>query len=265
MFAAGFHVAWIAAIGRMSRKFLETCPKPPLARHSFAPRNNQEGNLRLYSPDYFWSDSFLKPIGIDCEVEMKKTTKICIAAFAAPMFLAGCIGGSTGGGSSSIASMAATSPIQSTTTNGVTKTVYPATINTNATYQTNAVNDASFATLINGVRTANGVSSVTYNAQLDQAAQAHSEDMLANDYFSHTGLNGSTVGARVSAAGYNWKRVGENIAQGQTSESQVLDDWVASSGHQANNINPYFTEFGLGRAGTGSQTRWTLVFAEPMP
>ncbi|SEW30179.1 Uncharacterized conserved protein YkwD, contains CAP (CSP/antigen 5/PR1) domain [Cognatiyoonia koreensis] len=119
--------------------------------------------------------------------------------------------------------------------------------------------DASFADLLNGVRRDNGADDVTYNAQLNTAAQRHADDMLENDYFSHTGLNGSSVGQRVQAAGYNFRRVGENIAAGYQTETSVLDGWVNSPGHQRNNIDPNFEEFGLGFARDGQDTRWVLV------
>ena len=73
--------------------------------------------------------------------------------------------------------------------------------------------------------------------------------------------NGSSPGDRITAAGYNWRTYGENIAQGQTSQQQVLTGWTNSPGHHRNNINPNFEEFGLGKAGTGGSTRWVLVLA----
>lgn len=119
--------------------------------------------------------------------------------------------------------------------------------------------DVSFAGLLNNVRSNAGSDPVSYNAQLDSAAQAHAQDMLDNNYFSHTGLNGSSAGQRATAAGYNWSTVGENIASGYQTESSVLNGWVNSPGHQANNINPNFEEFGLGYARDGMQTRWVLM------
>jgi len=121
------------------------------------------------------------------------------------------------------------------------------------------VGDITFGDLLNDVRAQNGADPVTYNARLDQAAQLHAQDMLANDYFSHTGLNGSTVGTRVQAQGYNFARVGENIASGYRSEQTVLGGWVASEGHQRNNVDPNFEEFGLGYVRDGNDTRWVLV------
>lgn len=120
-------------------------------------------------------------------------------------------------------------------------------------------NSASFASLLNDVRAANGSGSVAFDSRLAAAAQAHADDMLAKNYFSHTGLDGSTPGDRITAAGYQWRTYGENIAQGQQTENEVLQGWVNSPGHQANNVNPDFEDFGLAKAGSGGDRRWVLV------
>lgn len=121
--------------------------------------------------------------------------------------------------------------------------------------------DNSFAGMLNNVRANNGAGPVTYDSRLGTAAQNHANDMLANNYFSHTGLNGSTPGDRISDAGYNWRTYGENIARGQQSEADVLQAWVNSPGHQANNVNPNFEDFALAKAGSGSNKYWVLVLA----
>jgi uncharacterized protein YkwD len=115
--------------------------------------------------------------------------------------------------------------------------------------------------MLNNVRSANGSSPVTYDVRLGRAAQGHADDMLANTFFSHTGSNGSSVGDRVTAEGYQWRTVGENIARGQRDEEAVLQAWVNSPGHQRNNVNPNFEDFALAKAGAGSQQYWVLVFA----
>jgi len=120
--------------------------------------------------------------------------------------------------------------------------------------------DPSFAGMLNNVRSVNGAAPVTYDARLGAAAQGHANDMLANNFFSHTGSNGSSAGDRITAAGYNWRTYGENIARGQQSEAAVLNAWVNSPGHQRNNVNPNFEDFALARAGSGSQLYWVLVF-----
>lgn len=108
---------------------------------------------------------------------------------------------------------------------------------------------------------------LAWNNRLTQAADAHSRDMAANDFFSHTGSGGSTLASRVSAAGYEWRSLGENIAAGQTGIAQVVDGWIASEGHCANLLNPSFREVGLscvsGTASTSYRSYWTMDLGAP--
>jgi len=109
-------------------------------------------------------------------------------------------------------------------------------------------------------------SALSVQAQLTSAAYGHSRDMADNNYFSHTGLDGRTPGARVSAAGYSWSSVGENIAAGYGSVQAVVDGWMASDGHCANLMNPGFTQYGLACARNDASTYrlyWTLNLARP--
>ncbi len=112
--------------------------------------------------------------------------------------------------------------------------------------------------LVNCARGQNGLAPLFSNALLEVAAQAHAQDMVTNNYFSHTGLNGSTLGSRVTAVGYNWTAVGENIAQGQSTDYQVFNDWMNSPGHRANILSPSYTEIGVGRVGN----TWVQVFGK---
>ena len=103
---------------------------------------------------------------------------------------------------------------------------------------------------------------LTWNSPLTQAADVHSRDMVANNFFSHTGANGSNAGQRITAAGYNWSTYGENIAAGQSSINQVVDGWMASDGHCANIMNAAFADIGVvcvaGDAATTYGTYWTM-------
>ncbi len=121
--------------------------------------------------------------------------------------------------------------------------------------------DESFEGMLNGVRAANGAAPLTYDVRLGRAAQAHANDMLAMGRMTHTGSDGSNAGQRISREGYNWITWGENVARGQRDEEAVLNAWVNSPGHQANNVNPNFEDFALAKAGSGSSQYWALVFA----
>lgn len=108
---------------------------------------------------------------------------------------------------------------------------------------------------------------LVWNDALTQAAIVHSDDMVAGNFFSHTGSNGSNVGDRVTAAGYAWRGVGENIAAGQATVAVVVDGWMKSDGHCANIMNAAFRDIGVacvaGNANTTYRTYWTQDFGTP--
>jgi uncharacterized protein YkwD len=108
---------------------------------------------------------------------------------------------------------------------------------------------------------------LTWNALLTQAAEGHSQDMVANNLFSHTGSNGSTLGTRITGAGYSWRFIGENIAAGYSGIDAVMTGWMASDGHCANLMNASFKDVGLVCVpGTSADTYgnyWTMDLGQP--
>lgn len=117
---------------------------------------------------------------------------------------------------------------------------------------------------VNDARRKAGASPLRSNALLDKAAQRHSEDMLARGYFAHENPEGKTVSERATAAGYGWRTIGENIAEGQFSVDEVMDTWLRSPGHRRNILDPDFKELGtglaLGRSGGTYRVVWTQAF-----
>ena len=101
---------------------------------------------------------------------------------------------------------------------------------------------------------------------LTRAALAHSRDMAAHDFFSHTGSDGSSPGERVTRAGYLWSEVGENIASGVSTPRQVVADWLASPYHCANIMTASFRQMGVAFA-VNRDSRdviyWTEDFGAP--
>ncbi|HVC30832.1 MAG TPA: CAP domain-containing protein [Steroidobacteraceae bacterium] len=101
---------------------------------------------------------------------------------------------------------------------------------------------------------------------LTRAARAHSRDMAAQDFFSHSGSNGSTPGERVTRAGYRWSMVGENIASGERTPRQAVAGWLASPHHCANIMTAGFRQMGVAFAVNRANTRiidWTEDFGRP--
>ncbi|MFI8302741.1 sigma-70 family RNA polymerase sigma factor [Streptomyces sp. NPDC085927] len=116
---------------------------------------------------------------------------------------------------------------------------------------------AQVLALTNTERAAAGCSPVSLDNRLNKAAQLHSEDMSANNYFSHTGQNGSSFVDRVTAQGHPSPGA-ENIARGQGSAESVMEAWMNSEGHRANILNCSLETMGIGVV--TSDWTWTQVF-----
>lgn len=100
------------------------------------------------------------------------------------------------------------------------------------------------------------VDKLEWDNELERAATAHSIDMNENDYFSHTGLDGSSFADRIRGTAYEGSPGGENIALGYSNEEQVFNAWKKSEGHCKNMMNGKFTDIAVGRSGS----YWTMNF-----
>lgn len=124
----------------------------------------------------------------------------------------------------------------------------------------NAALAAQVLDLVNAERTAAGLPELTHNALLSDAAAVHAADMASNDFFAHTGSDGSDIGLRVDRVGYDWGFVGENIAFGPTDAAVVMDLWMNSEGHRANILNTHFSEIGIAIDMSGATPYWVQDF-----
>ncbi len=130
-----------------------------------------------------------------------------------------------------------------------------------------AVNQARSVSQMCGSTLYNSAPPVSWSDNLAMAAYLHSEDMVLNDFFSHTGSDGSSAGQRITRQGYPWRTYGENIAVGYPTVSSVIQGWLGSEGHCRNLMNPAFTEIGAGYAigsfgGNPSARYWTFDLAD---
>jgi uncharacterized protein YkwD len=90
--------------------------------------------------------------------------------------------------------------------------------------------------------------------RLQEAARAHSKDMIRRDYFSHNTKGRGSFEKRLvrfgyDAKGYDYYRVGENIALGSGSDGEPesrMRAWMRSDGHRRNILNEEFREIGVG-------------------
>ena len=141
-----------------------------------------------------------------------------------------------------------------------------------------AQSDQSALCLVNNQRIAAGIAPLRENALLDQAADAHTTDMIANDYFAHVSPSGVTVLDWVSNSGYLLPNagyvLGENIAWGTytlATPDSIVAAWMNSPDHRANILNAGFDDAGMAVAASVPASLalgqpgalYTQVFAGP--
>ena len=100
---------------------------------------------------------------------------------------------------------------------------------------------------------------LVWNDRLEGAAARHAEDMARHAYFDHTGRDGSDPGERARRAGYEWRRIGENLARSQRTVSEVVEAWLASPGHCRQLLDPRYVEMGAAE----ESLYWVQVFGAP--
>ena len=131
-----------------------------------------------------------------------------------------------------------------------------------------AEKDLSVEVRINEIRDQFSMPRFSNSEKITQAALRHSKDMADNNFFSHTGSDGSNTGDRLEDACYKWWAYGEIIAAGYTTPASVVDAWMGSSGHRGIILDPQYTEFGAGYAYKSSSRYkhyWTVDFGLPEP
>jgi uncharacterized protein YkwD len=187
---------------------------------------------------------------------------------ASVMLLSSCGGGGSSGGGTTTSSSSSSS--SSTGNVPVENVVVPpedaCAITDFAATMLAAVNQARATARFCGTTWYPAAPALAWNAKLAQAAAAHSHDMAANNFMSHTGSNGSTMVSRVDATGYLAIAWAENVAGGPASVDAVVAGWLASAGHCANIMNATFRDFGAACARNDAaayERYWTQDFATP--
>lgn len=136
------------------------------------------------------------------------------------------------------------------------KLIYPKSNNSNNQNTNNTTNNTTnngnsltadekeVFDLINAKRTAAGLSALKVDAELQNVARAKAEDMVKNNYFSHTSPTYGSPFDMMKSFGVSYKTAGENIA-GNSSNTGAVNAWMNSEGHKANILNSSFNYTGV--------------------
>lgn len=121
---------------------------------------------------------------------------------------------------------------------------------------------------VNAYRAQNGLPAYTVNNLLTNAAAVHANDMACNNFFTHTGSNGSTPSSRVAASGYAASSVTENVygSYPPLSGQGVVDWWKfdqVDPNHNLNLLSTKYKDIGVAYSFFNNYGYYVIVFAAP--
>lgn len=99
--------------------------------------------------------------------------------------------------------------------------------------------------LVNSKRTAAGLATLSIDAEVQNVARDKAQDMVDNNYFSHTSPIYGSPFDMMKSYGIKYKAAGENIA-GNSSNSGAVNAWMNSEGHKANILSNNYNYTGIG-------------------
>lgn len=118
---------------------------------------------------------------------------------------------------------------------------------------------------VNTARANDALPILSFNSQLQEAAQRHSNDMAIIDSLTHVGSDGSQFWERIQDTGYALAVGAENVlARGDTNSQLAFEQWFNSESHRLNMLNADYREVGIAYARSESgRYYFTMVLASP--
>lgn len=127
--------------------------------------------------------------------------------------------------------------------------------------------------LHNQARASAGVCALTLDPRLTAAAQGHADDMAANNYFSHTSLDGRSPWDRLRDAGVSYGYAGENIHRSKINGrdnftvieamfDQMMAEVPPNDGHRQIILSSDYRRLGVGVAVKDGWLYWVCDFTD---
>ncbi|NLW25357.1 MAG: serine protease [Clostridia bacterium] len=99
--------------------------------------------------------------------------------------------------------------------------------------------------LVNQERVSRGLKPLQVDMDLVKLARMKSQDMVDNNYFSHTSPTYGSPFQMMKDNGVSYRTAGENLA-GAPNVNTAHTNLMNSDGHRANILNPDYTHIGIG-------------------
>lgn len=123
---------------------------------------------------------------------------------------------------------------------------------------------------INKTRRSFGKQELVDDEILTQTAAAYARQLAQRHHLDHKDPQGRGPDARVEERGYHWMYVAENLAAGQLTPAEVVQDWLNSPPHRAALLSDHPEELGVAYVRSQVSLRedphltyWVALFAKP--
>lgn len=117
--------------------------------------------------------------------------------------------------------------------------------------------------ITNQKRAEAGLSPLTLNSQLSNAANAKASYMFQKNFWAHVAPDGTTPWYFIKNSGYEYLYAGENLARGFNTAPDVVNAWMASPTHRENMLSSNYKDIGFAvQTGTLTGSETVLVVEE---
>lgn len=96
------------------------------------------------------------------------------------------------------------------------------------------VDEYSVYNLVNDERAKAGLVKLTLDPRIEQAAQTKCNDLVTQNYWSHTDPQGRMPWHLFEENGYAYRHAGENLAEEFATNNAVISGWMNSPEHRSN-------------------------------
>ena len=90
-----------------------------------------------------------------------------------------------------------------------------------------------------------GLSPLTENEALSQAALLKAQNMFQENYWAHFAPSGKSPWDFILGSGYKFSFAGENLAKNFSDNQGVMSAWMASLSHKENIVNSKYKDIGV--------------------
>lgn len=105
-----------------------------------------------------------------------------------------------------------------------------------------------------------GLTPLSENSELDQAAAKKAQNMFSENYWAHFAPSGKTPWDFITGSGYRFSFAGENLAKNFQKSDDVVKAWMNSPTHKENLLNSKYRDIGIAvEDGVLNGQRTTLV------